>query len=329
MPFNKSRVKKILFITLSNIGDVVLTFPVLDILIDVFPQAEISVVVGSRVESLFKNNPRIKSVYVYEKRQSLPKIFQWLQTLRREHFDLVVDLRHTMIPFFLRSRHHTPLVYFKSALRHKKDEHLNRLARVLPFDNALRERRAIAISQSDFDYVRKLLKKDWGEAQYYVVMAPGAANHNKRWSYEKIAQLADYLIETYHVPVVFVGGKEDKEMIALVKTQMKQRASDFSGVLTLVELAALLKGSLFFVGNDSAPMHMASYFDRPVLAFFGPTDPGLYGPWSSQSLYFKKQTSCQACRNSKLPDHTCIDAIELEEVKQAFRIENHQVIFKR
>ena len=58
---------KILFITLSNIGDVILTLPVLSALKDNFPDAVIDVVVGPRPKDIFAKDPKIRDVFVYDK----------------------------------------------------------------------------------------------------------------------------------------------------------------------------------------------------------------------------------------------------------------------
>lgn len=55
--------KKILFITLSNIGDVVLTMPVLDYLKGTFPGAEITVMTGQRAQGIFAKDPGLKESF--------------------------------------------------------------------------------------------------------------------------------------------------------------------------------------------------------------------------------------------------------------------------
>jgi len=41
------------------------------------------------------------------------------------------------------------------------------------------------------------------------------------------------------------------------------------------------------ISNDSAVMHLASYFDTPVLALFGPTNPLHYGPWGKNGCFLQ------------------------------------------
>ena len=43
-------------------------------------------------------------------------------------------------------------------------------------------------------------------------------------------------------------------------------------------LAAILRSARLFLGNDSGPTHLAAQLGVRTVAFFGPTDPGLWAP---------------------------------------------------
>jgi ADP-heptose:LPS heptosyltransferase len=45
-----------------------------------------------------------------------------------------------------------------------------------------------------------------------------------------------------------------------------------------VELAAVFARARLVVSNDSGPAHLAAAVGTPVVAFFGPTDPGRTAP---------------------------------------------------
>ncbi len=110
---------------------------------------------------------------------------------------------------------------------------------------------------------------------------------------------------------------------------MKYDSLDLTGQLSLIQLAHVIQLSVLFIGNDSAPMHVASYCDKPIIAFFGPTDPNAYGPWSRQSKYLQHQTNCQACLVPTIAHHECIRAVTLEEAVAAFTINGNQVFFNK
>ena len=98
-------VNKILFITLSNIGDVILTLPVLDYLREEFPHSDITVMVGPRPKEVFENNPNIDRLIVYDKHLRLNEKIRLFNELKKENFDMVVDLRNTLYGALLPARY--------------------------------------------------------------------------------------------------------------------------------------------------------------------------------------------------------------------------------
>src|SRR5580692_2059151 len=103
----KSAPKNILVVSQTNIGDVVLTCPVIDILRRDFPQAKMDVVVGPKAASLFADNPDI-NVNVFDKQDPLNKKYAWFLDLYKTHYDCMVDLRRTALVLFLAPRFATP-----------------------------------------------------------------------------------------------------------------------------------------------------------------------------------------------------------------------------
>ena len=81
---------KILFITLSNIGDCILTLPVLDALRQKYPQARITCLVPPRPKEIFINNPLIENVVIFDKRIKLIDKIKLFISLSREKFDIVI-----------------------------------------------------------------------------------------------------------------------------------------------------------------------------------------------------------------------------------------------
>ncbi len=124
-------VSKILFITLSNIGDVILTLPVLDTLRANFTQGKITVMVGPRPAEIFKDNPNINKLIVYDKHSRIREKIKLFKQLQKENFDMVVDLRNSLFGAFLKAKYRTsPLLVIPKSIRHMKDRHLFRLPKV-------------------------------------------------------------------------------------------------------------------------------------------------------------------------------------------------------
>ena len=329
MAIDHSKIKKILVISLTNIGDIILTFPVIDILREAFPASELSVVVGPKGESLLRGNPHIKNVYLFDKRQSVQHVIRWIQELRKQTFDLIVDLRNSAIPFFLNSRYKTS-PFLRRGTRHMRWQHLQRLKSIYPYVAEAKDRYALYVSPPDRQYVEEILKKEMGDRQKFVVIGPGAADQKKRWTEEGFAAVSDWIIQKHRLPVVFVGDEADKKVTQNVIRKMTQPAIDLAGKITLAQLACLLQRCVFAIVNDSAPLHMASYWNVPVLALFGPTNPNRYGPWSLHNCVIRRQENCSACTvGDERSAHTCMQAIAAKDILDAFEIKSDGVAFQR
>ena len=328
-PLDKSRIEKVLVISLTNIGDVVLTFPVIDILKENLPEAKISVVIGPKTRSLLEGNPCLQKVYVFNKRQPFKETWSLLRQLRRDRYDLVVDLRNTAIPLFIGPHYRTSIMATKNE-RHMKENHIKRLNSVFPFYATPRKKYALYISPEDKRYIQEIIEREVRSDRKIVVVSPGAANRDKRWTEQGFAQVADGLIEKYNCRIVFIGSEEDAPVVSRIKGLMKGTPVDLCGRISLPQSAALMRQAALAIVNDSAPLHIASYLDIPVLAIFGPSDPLKYGPWSAQAEFIKSRETCRRCQDPKQNiEHTCLSSIKPEEVLSRIEMTPQGIHFKR
>ena len=68
---DKTKIKRILLVSFSNIGDAVLSLPVLENLHRHFTDAVTDVVVGPRASIVFENDLRVNELIVYDKKTSI------------------------------------------------------------------------------------------------------------------------------------------------------------------------------------------------------------------------------------------------------------------
>ncbi len=324
--YKHSSVHNILVITLSNIGDAVLMAPVIDILLRDFPQAKLSLVTSAKTAYLFESNPRIHQVHIFDKTFNPLQQARWVWDLRHYHYDLVVDMRNSMIGYFLFPRWITPPILFADKKLHLKDQHLNRLRALYDFDPHPALPLAIAPFSDDELFVDECLKPFLGSGSSLVVIAPRAADSAKTWDPQRFVDFINGIASRYDLKIVMIGSQDDRELIEDINRQTNARILNLAGTISLMQTAALLKRAKVVVAHDSGPMHIASYFNKPLVALFGPTDPTCSCPWSSIFKVVCRNAHCPRCLSPQLSiAHSCMAAITVEDVLQAFGEVHEQV----
>ena len=269
------KVKSVLLITLSNIGDAVLTTPVLYILCREFPEAAVDVVCGPRVREIFSSISGVRRVIPYNKFDSFKNKVRLIFSLSQK-YDLVVDLRHTLIPLFISPRYRTALWRRKSKKRaYMKDVHLDRLKQI-----------GINIEKADFlieirdedERIAGELLGHFKTEETLIAMAPGALSEVKRWPAGHFKETAEKLAGGLDVCIVLVGDKDDCRIADEITRGLPQKILNLCGKTSLMQLAAILKKTRLLITNDSAPMHLAAAQKVPVISLFDPTNSIKYGP---------------------------------------------------
>lgn len=302
--------KKILVVKLRNIGDVLLTSPVFANLRRNFPEARLSVLVNAGTEEMLDGNSNVDNVIVYDRdrlnKQSQVRRFidefAFLRSLRQERFDLVINLtegdRGAIVAFlsgapirvgmdsagrgmFGKNRLFTHLVGPPDSGQHMVEQNLRFLA---PLGVPVREMRvSFSYESADREVVETFLSE--------AAVQPGRYFHvhlTSRWMFKTMppaaaAGLVDRIAGYSGLTAVLSAAPVEKELgyLERVIAECRRPVVDLGGKLTLKQTGALSATARFFVGVDSAPMHIAAALDVPTLGIFGPSSPTHWGPWDN------------------------------------------------
>ncbi len=115
----------------------------------------------------------------------------------------------------------------------------------------------------------------------YVTLAPTSRWAGKLWPDERFAALARRLLEANPVDAITIVGAESEraqcpEVLALADGR---RVIDLIGKTDVGGLLAVIERSALVVANDSAAVHIAVGFERPLVALYGPTRVEQVGPY--------------------------------------------------
>jgi lipopolysaccharide heptosyltransferase II len=110
----------------------------------------------------------------------------------------------------------------------------------------------------------------------FIAVAPGSVWGTKRWPF--YPELAVRIAREFNV--VVVGGGADVAIGDTIVSQLPAGcAANAAGRLGFLASAALIGRAAALVTNDSAPQHIASAMNTPTLTIFGPTVPDFgFGP---------------------------------------------------
>lgn len=115
--------------------------------------------------------------------------------------------------------------------------------------------------------------------RYVVVHTPSMWPY-KQWPIGHFRDLARRLAAAGHTLVLTGGpGPVDRECIAAMTGAAPRHQLVDAGLLNFRQLAGLLRGADLYIGPDTSVSHLAAACGVPVLALFGPTNPQRWAPW--------------------------------------------------
>ena len=265
-----------LVVTLSNIGDLVMTTPVIEALHERFPGDAIDIVADRRSSALLEATPYLGTIYHRDKRAGFTEQLALLRRLRRQRYATVVDLRTPFWPWLLRAgqRFVKPR---RSKKTHAVEQHFEAVERLLPAHTAGPQR--LYLDPSATAAAAQKLAALPGS--HWLALAPGANWPGKRWPVSRYEALANHLANEFDGLIV-LGSQDDIER-PFNSAEINLPVVDLSGHTSLPEVAAVLAQAGAFVGNDSGIGHIASAMQCPCLTVFGPGDPPRYRPWGDNA----------------------------------------------
>jgi ADP-heptose:LPS heptosyltransferase/O-antigen ligase len=134
-----------------------------------------------------------------------------------------------------------------------------------------------------------------------VLHAPSMWTY-KQWPIAHFEKLIEALL-AQGLQVVLTGssGARDQECIAPLRTLAKPpQLLDLSGQLDFNQLVTLLRGAALYIGPDTSVSHLAAATGVPVIAIFGPTNPMRWAPWPARAQareLFARSTVVQQAGN--------------------------------
>jgi heptosyltransferase-3 len=125
--------------------------------------------------------------------------------------------------------------------------------------------------------------------QPYVVVHPGPLTAYKRWPLAHWQHLITYLVKN-NLQVVLSASpaKQDVQLnhdiISLLDDATVSKVINAAGKLSIPQAGTLLRGAALYIGVDTSITHLAAACNTPTIALFGATPPTNFGPWPNSFI---------------------------------------------
>jgi heptosyltransferase-3 len=359
------RFKKILIIATRQIGDTLITTPLIKRTYEIWPEAQIDFLGFKSAIGILEGNPYLHEIIGSSPK---PKFKEYLHLLKKVFFqyDLAIITqpsdRSYLYGLFAAMRrvgvmhigledqgwkkwitdYQVPINYFEQHVVTEK------LRLVDPFIQGKQITQEIVIDAPS-KVSPSLLANEIAPSS--VLIHPSPLNAYKKWPLSNWLSIIEFLSDR-NIPVLISGGdaKVDVELAQEIIKGLSQKARgqviNLTSKVSFSELATLLRQVRAYVGVDTSVTHLAAACNTPTIALFGATPPTNFGPWPngfngkqpyqiralSQTMgnvtILQGPNSCVPCRKAGCDDHANSRSLCLEELDSTRVIQSLQKILQ-
>ena len=313
--------RRILFVLLGSIGDVVRALPLLGRVRRAYPDAHIAWAVEPKSQPLLEGHPWIDQLLVYDRARAPISFPLFLREIRAGKFDLVLDLQRHL---------KSGIASLVSGARErigfarentKELNHLFSTRQIAPqprmklkllqyqaFGDALsippapvefgfqlpaaeRERAEALLADAPRPILGVILGSSWPSRIYFPEVTA-----------EVLRELQGRGDARASLFPVLLGGPEEVELAAeVMRMSGDVPMLNLAGKTRLRDLLAIFPKCAAAFGPDSGPMHMAAAVGCPVVSLWGATAPERSAPWGFAHLALRGEIPCHPCYLRRCP----------------------------
>jgi heptosyltransferase II len=153
-----------------------------------------------------------------------------------------------------------------------------------------------------------------------IAIAPGSVWATKKWGDAKFLELSELLLNEGK-DIAVIGGPSERFIGKMIEALDPKRVMDLTGKTSLAEAAGVIAKCELLIGNDSAPIHLATAVGTPSVVIYGPTikEFGFAPPKEMSRVVEIEDLWCRPCTahgsdTCPIYTHKCMKAISATEV---------------
>lgn len=299
----------VLFLAPADLGETVLASGALAMAVR--DGGALTVVCAPEQAPLFRAAPGLRHVRQIGANAGIAQRWSAWMDLARQRFDLVIDARGgflgSALPAVRRIALKPPVV-----LRHRVED----WAEALGAERGLEPKIWL-------DDAARAAAAEIAPGASLLVLAPGGASEDKRWSRDRFAAVARRLVDgpLTGARVVVVGAAErDASITRAIVSSLDADgvpAHDLGAGLDLLAGAALMERATLCIGNDNVLSHLAAAMGAPTLTLFGPTDERVRAPFGPRTRTLRGKPLEEIVTMPSLDASAAMNDVSIDAVEAA------------
>lgn len=326
--------KKILFIRLRLLGDIVFTIPAVQLYKKNHPESEIYYLSEERFQEAAEIIPGINEVITVPDRMGIKEIIRFRKKIKKLGIQTVIDFhsgpRSALLTLLSGAKnrigYRTPnrnWAYNQLVPRKSKNissHSVYNQARLLtPLGIDPQEIPVYPEIEINNEHVSDKIIKIV-ELNKKIVIHIGAKKRYRDWGIENFSALIKLLSQDNYNIFLIGKGKEEEKRGKNLKDLFD--IHDFTGKLSIREILFVIAHSDVYFGADSGPLHLASLTKTPIVALYGPNIPEISGPYRNENVtIIQLDLDCIPChqKSCKFDEVKCMTGIDVSDVYQAIK----------
>ena len=289
---------RFLIIQLRKIGDVLISTTLCETLKRNYPNAQVDYAVYPYAAAVAKNNPFIDNLIVVPngiRNNALLKILKNIIFMRKQHYHYVVEVLNTPKSIWLAKfsgaktiigsktnkrrtrKYDIQVTYDDDFLADDPvcDSVKNRLCLLEPINKKLsfHTQYKFFLTAQEITQARNTMHRQGIDfnAPIFFFSAGNRNRQKKQWSEDNLVTVINECIVNYHAQVIlYPGPKQIRQSLRMRNKTIKPEKIFVFTNTEFREMAAIIKLSDLFVGNDGSPSHIAIAVSTPSVTIFSP-----------------------------------------------------------
>ena len=333
------KISRILISRTDNLGDVVLTFPMIGILKKYYPQLQIYFLGKTYTKDLIELNTNLRDFLNYDEISSMPEE-KAVEELKSYGFDAIVHVfprkdiavlaKKAKIRYRIGTSHRwyhwftcNKLVHFS---RKRSDLHEAQLNIKLLKPLKIKEIPPVKELHKYYGLKKPALSEEEKKVVYYdkvldidsfidkdkinLVLHPKSNGSAGEWGLENFGNLLEILPEDRY-KVFLTGTKAEGELLKDFSSLYADKLTDVTGIFNLKQFIYFLSVTDGIVASSTGPLHIAAALGKFAVGLYSPERPVFPQRWApiGKNAFYIVNDSCNVDEHDN-----CVSTIPAEKV---------------